>query len=524
MTTASEARPLPDKVAPTLPHHLLFPTAMVATVIASLPLRFGSATPDVSWLIDMCARVLDGETAYIDIFETTPPVPMLLYMPGALLEKFAGIRAETAVICYAYLSYLGALWLSARLLPKQLEGLGPSHWFVILPASIFLFILTNDAFAQREGFAVAFTLPMICALIARAQTGKHPGILWRSVAIALAGIGAAIKPPLFAAPLLLCGGYVLFKTRNPRDLYSCGFIASAVVFAAVTAGTFAMFPAYFDGVYQMMRDIYVPLRHNFITTVLLKTVTNSIHFCLFFASFILLRPTLHRKLNETDRFFLLAAAGFFFAYLYQAKHFDYHVIPIAFFCFLVGWSSVLLALQTDITAPKQQSKLRLATILSAIKMGLFMVLCTGLFLSFDDDEPKLLDRSWAEDLDQPTAMSISSGYINGFPLAREINARWVNRVHSQWAVTYPEAVMQKQTVSKDQRTLFVNYQDAELNRTIAVVSEKKPEIIIHGARPTDDYLTEELLKRDPTLFDGYAVVAEDDVFRIWQRISETQAN
>src|SRR5437667_9328437 len=94
---------------------LLFWSAILLTFLVSIPLRRGGATPDVSWLITMCERILHGERAYVDIFETTPPVPMLLYMPGVVLAQFIGGTPEGATFAFAYASALVSLALSARI-------------------------------------------------------------------------------------------------------------------------------------------------------------------------------------------------------------------------------------------------------------------------------------------------------------------------------------------------------------------------------------------------------------------------
>src|SRR5438034_483263 len=70
---------------------LLFWSAILLTFLVSVPLRRGGATPDVSWLITMCERILHGETAYIDVFEVTPPVPLLPYADLRLAASFAGL-------------------------------------------------------------------------------------------------------------------------------------------------------------------------------------------------------------------------------------------------------------------------------------------------------------------------------------------------------------------------------------------------------------------------------------------------
>jgi len=506
MTAASTARAFRLNPVSALPARLRFPAAMCAMIFSSLPVRMGSATPDVSWLIDMCARILNGERAYVDVFETTPPIPMLLYMPGAWAEIHTGIAAEIAVVAYAYLVYIGVLWLAWRLLPAQVDETGSSAWRVIFPLGVFLFILTNDTFAQRETFSVALMTPMICSLIARTRTGTWPPFKWRALAVLLAGFGAAVKPPLFTLPLLLCGGYLVFSTRAVRPLYSSGLIASAVIFSGVTAASFLAFPAYFDGVYQIMRDVYVPIKHH----VVYGFMSDSFAFSLACAALTLLRPATARRLREADMYFLIAAAGFAIAYFYQGKYFDYHVVPIALFCFMVAWSSFPLA-RAESEVPARGGRVSIG------KTIVFLIVGFGLFVSFDDGEPTLRDRSWAEGLDRPTAMAISAGYITGFPLAREIDARWVNTVHCQWAITYPEAFMMKQHVSDEQRRLFRKYQDRETERTISVVAEKRPDIIIQSTTPTALGLEARLLAREPALFDDYSIVAEEGVFRIWRR-------
>jgi hypothetical protein len=103
-----------------------FLAAMLVVAAASVALR-GEATPDVSWLITMCERVLNGERAYVDIVETTPPAPMLLYMPGAVIAKTIGGAPETWTFAFAYASAFGSLWLAARILPTHLADGGLSR-------------------------------------------------------------------------------------------------------------------------------------------------------------------------------------------------------------------------------------------------------------------------------------------------------------------------------------------------------------------------------------------------------------
>ena len=104
----------------------------------------------------MCERMLNGERAYVDIIETNPPVPILLYMPGALVAKFFGGTPEAATFAFAYASAFGSLWLAARILPNRLSD-GVPAWLALAPIAQSLgydvtVVDPRTAFASPERF------------------------------------------------------------------------------------------------------------------------------------------------------------------------------------------------------------------------------------------------------------------------------------------------------------------------------------------------------------------------------------
>src|SRR6266566_3561626 len=238
---------------------LLFWSAILLTFLVSVPLRRGGATPDVSWLITMCERILHGETAYIDVFEVTPPVPVLLYMPGVVLAQRMGVTPEAVTFAIAYAAALVSLALSARILPDYVADRGPSQWLVLLPAAVILFLLSNDAFAQREYFAAAFALPMVSVFVRHAQEAAWPPLADRMLAAVFAGLTVAIKPPLFALPGIVVAAYYWSRTRSLSFLVSSGLLAAGVIGLAVTAASVAAFPEYLGEIGTLTREIYVPV-------------------------------------------------------------------------------------------------------------------------------------------------------------------------------------------------------------------------------------------------------------------------
>src|SRR5687767_3213508 len=308
-------------------HRHAFWTAIMAVTVSSLPLRMRGATPDVSWLTSMCERMLDGERGWVDIFETTPPVPTLVYMPGVVLARMAGVSSETAVFVTAYAAGLLALYCALRLLPDRIAGSVPSRWAVVVPAAAFLFIISNDAFAQREYFAAAFTLPVFAVFVRRAEGGGWPSWGGRLVAATMAGLAFAIKPPLFALPFVGLALFELIRTRSLEFLFPSMLPVAAAAGLAFTVASLAAFPAYLDGVTTLMRDVYVPIQlapdhvvlqeRGFVGTTL--------------GIVLAVLARLRRELPRAASLAIVIAAGYVAAYLVQRKFFAYHVLPAALF-------------------------------------------------------------------------------------------------------------------------------------------------------------------------------------------------
>jgi len=481
-----------------------FWAVITAIAAASLFLRLGGATPDVSWLIDMCERILNGETAYIDIFETTPPIPTLLYMPGVILYRLTGVSAEFFLYAYAYAACFLTFALTLKILPEQLDGLGSARWAIILPAALFLFILSTDSFAQREFFGAVFGLPLIAVFVRRELDGEWAPFSQRFWAATLCGLSVAIKPPLFALPVIGFAAYYLLLKREVRFVYSSGLIAAAALSIVLTVGSLAVYPAYLDGVTTLMRDVYVPMRAH--PLVSLQPAFIGVIICLMIAGVLAYQA----RPPQLIVFLIVTALGYIVVYFAQGKFFAYHTVPAAFFAFVTAWALIwrkgapLLQDVHDNAKP-----LIVCTAIAAVPTA-------QLFISYDDEYPRLEDMEWAENLNRPTAMAITPSIALSFPLARKIDAQWVDRIHSQWVSHYTKIALDKPHTSEEDKERYRYYQDFDLNRVKTLISEKKPELVIQCISKKHLWISEELLKRDPSLLDEYEVVAEEGIFRIWR--------
>ena len=482
---------------------------ILLVVIVSIPLHLGDPTPDVSWLITMCERIWNGEIAYVDVFETTPPVPMLLYMPGVILSQLTGLTAEAITFAFAYAAGLFSLGLSARILPHFSTDGGRSRWLILLPASLVLFVLPNDAFAQREYFAAAFALPIVAVFYRHADQGTWPVLVDGALAAALAGITMAIKPPLFAIPGLVLAAFYWWRTTNLSFLFSSRLLAAGVFGLMITAASFAAFPHYLGEISTVMRDVYIPVRNHPLVFLNDKACLGTLS-CLG----LVLLLSAQQKPPAGVIPIILVATGFLITYFIQGKFFPYQIFPAALFTAIAACIMVCRRMISYTAGPT----VRLAG--ASGVYGLALAGISVLFLvGFDDRRPIMSDLSWASALDRPTALAISPDIATAFPLARRIGAIWVDRSHSQWVAKYSRNALQSGGLDEADIKKFLRYSNNDLERILRQIREKAPEIIIQDVRYQNSALAAELAVLSKSNFlQDYEPIAEEGGIRILRRL------
>ena len=476
-----------------------FLAAAFALAAISIALR-GEATPDVSWLITMCERMLSGERAYVDILETTPPVPMLLYMPGAFLAKTIGGTAEFWTYAFAYASALGSLWLAARILPTYVIEGGRGDWLVLAPAAVVLFLLPRDAFAQREYFAAAWALPVTAVFIRHATDKTWPPLTERILAAILGGLMIAVKPPLFALPGVAVGLYYWARTRSLSFLLPSGLVSAAAIGLAVTTVSLAAFPDYLRTMSGIMRDVYVPSQDPIIA-LFGDRAALAVLACLGVTLLVSLQVGAPAAMIPA-----VVAASFLAGDVIQGKYFSYHAFPAAPFAAAAVCVVALRHFQYLMRGPLL---MRAAAV--AVYGFVACVIAVLFFRGFADQRPVMRDLAWARALDHPRALAVSPIEDTSFPLAREIGARWVGRSHSQWIARYVSALTPRE------RERLLDYSRADLEGILREIRDKRPDIIFEDTRPQYTWLVPELNALEPGFLDGYAIAAEENGIRVLRR-------
>jgi hypothetical protein len=227
---------------------------LAAAVVAQA--RFG-AIGDVSWMITISEKWLDGATPYVDFIETNPPAAILLYLPPVALARALGAHAEFVVAAWGFAACGVSAAAAAAILSRArlLDELGSTS----LGAALFaLTLLPGRAFDERDFFVALLALPALAVVAARAA-GAAPGALSAVVAGLCMAAVVAVKPPyglLFVGPAVY-----LAARRGVGVALRAGEYGLAAAAALAYAGVVAWrFPAYVSDILPAVAAAYLPVR------------------------------------------------------------------------------------------------------------------------------------------------------------------------------------------------------------------------------------------------------------------------
>ncbi|HEY8579837.1 MAG TPA: hypothetical protein VIL72_08135, partial [Beijerinckiaceae bacterium] len=289
--------------------------AALAAAVACIALAAASPGTDVSWLLVVGERLLNGDRLYVDLLEVNPPASVLLYLPAVWLGRVTGLPAEAWTSLTTTAVCIGALWAAGRILRPA--GLLARPGLAALAASVAFLLLPGEAFAQREHIAVLLLAPGLALVMRRMAGGPAVGGLAACGVGLLSGLAICIKPQ-FGLALLLPQAAAAWRARSLLPMLQAENWTSLAVVAAYGAATAVWTPAFWTDMLPLLTAAYRPLRLAPGDTALL-TARYAAPFLLYLA----VRPQLLRQAAVP----LLAALGFLVAAVEQGKGWPYHFLP-----------------------------------------------------------------------------------------------------------------------------------------------------------------------------------------------------
>lgn len=437
---------------------------LAALFMVALAMRHVLApNTDVSWLLTVAERVLDGQRLYVDVIETNPPMAVLIYVPGAVIARALGLPAELVTDALVFAAIFASLAISSSILKNALTREEVPGWPLALLAFAILAVLPAKTFGQREHVAVIELLPMLALYALRAKGGRLS--LW---AILIAGIGAGLAmafKPHFAIGIFFGLAALAIYERSLRIFFwPENFIAAAVV-AAYALGVVVLYPDFLSTIAPMVRDVYILVGAS--PVELLKTPAVLIWALLMFASVVLKRPG---RIDSTAVLLLAASTGFMLAFFLQRKGWPYHSYPMVALAMLgVGYAAA-----TRRPLDRALGIFALATF--AVTFGQSIVWFNWAFDKAFDARP--LWAAVASLGPHPKILAITGEPGLGHPMVRALQGTWVSRQQGLWVAGYLRTLRNAGPLDPGQEATLARYAARERTMLIEDIRNNPPTVVL----------------------------------------------
>ncbi|MDI1262149.1 MAG: hypothetical protein PS018_02685 [bacterium] len=417
---------------------------------------------DVSWLLVVCERMLDGQHLYGDIIEINPPMAAYAYLPGVALARLLGVDPRHVIDAQLLLLAAASMFAVSRIL-RLSPALAALNWgpFVIWTAAV-VTVLPMHVFAQREHIALLTFLPALAVYARRSNREAVP--LW---AILIAGVGAGITlafKPFFTVPAGLCILFAAIRSRSFAALFAPENIIAAVLVIGVSVATYVFYPEYFTVTYPLVRDTYLSWS---MTPSVIFLNDATLVFAIGMVSVLLARQK--QAADAPLLVMVLAACGFAVSFFLQRRGWAYHSYPMVAVALLAMGYAL-----TGVTGAGLRS--RRVELASAFMLAITFVV--GM-LWFHANVYVGPIRQAVEGLKpHPRILVLSGEAAIGHPLVRDLGGVWVSRQENLWIREFVRLTREKTSVDAAMDAKLDGYLALERKWLIEDFKRLPPDIVL----------------------------------------------
>jgi len=417
---------------------------------------------DVSWLLTIGERVLDGQRLYVDIVEINPPMAVFAYLPGIAVARALGVDPKNVTDALILILAAASLVATARVLRLSLLLSHARLASLAIWAAAVVTVLPMQVFGQREHIATLTFLPALAVYALRGNREQPP--LW---SILMAGIGAGITlafKPFFLVPVVLCILLTVIRSRTWQVLFSPeNFIAGSLV-AIYAVSAYVFYPEYFAVTYPLVRDTYLSWSMP-VSTVLF----NSASALSAIAMIAILRVRKERSWDSAVLFAALASLGFAISFFLQRRGWAYHSYPMVALALLaMGYA---LTADTDAKSnPRRPSIAAIAVLIATFALG-SLWFDTSVYVGPIEGAVAALKA-------RPKILVLSGEAAIGHPMVRTLHGVWVSRQENLWIREFVRLTREKTTVDTPTNAKLDGYLAQERSWLIEDFKRLPPDIVL----------------------------------------------
>jgi hypothetical protein len=430
---------------------------LLSVFAAAIVLRFVLvANTDVSWLITLSEKVLDGQRLYVDVIEVNPPASVFLYLPLVALARGLALRPEVVVDAAVFVAIGVGLGLASHILRKvHLEGTDRMRLAVLVAAV--LSILPAQTFGEREHIAMILLLPLFAL-----WSSRLAGVEQRIVAVLAAGLGGGLAltiKPHFALGLAPAFITLLVYTRSWRLIFAPeNWIAGAVA-AIYGASVVVFYPTFISDILPMVMATYVPIRQSLL--VMLVPV-------LLAAMQLWLAASWRPGLFHVPAIVMLSAAacGFSLVFVLQGKGWPYHSYPTLIFVYVI-----LAAALSSRDPPRPRREKAVLAGMSLVAYVTFSWLNLAYSVTMLNEPIRKLAVN-------PRLAIISPDIAVGHPLVRQVGGTWVMRGPFLWVTAGVIKRTRQEALEADTAKRLAAYAERDRAAIVEDIRQNRPNIIV----------------------------------------------
>ncbi|MET4386559.1 hypothetical protein ABIB73_002304 [Bradyrhizobium sp. F1.4.3] len=412
---------------------------------------------DVSWLLTVGERVLNGERLYADIVEINPPMAVLSYLPGIALARALALDPKILIDCQLLLLTAASLLVTWRILTRT-STTARVRWapLAVWSAAV-LTILPMQVYGQREHMATLTFLPALAVYMLRCDREQVP--LW---AIVTAGIGAGITlafKPFFVAPAALCVVLTSIRAQSWRTLFAPENWIAGVLVGTFSGYTYLAYPGYFAITYPLVRDTY--LSWSMPAAVFMFNSATLIWAIAVTAIFFAYRKT---RLDSAVLVILLASLGFAISFFLQRRGWSYHSYP------MVAVSLLGLGYLTFAADRPRIGTVGLSAMAATFVLGI-QWFDTAVYVG-------PIEQAVAPLKPNPRILVLSGEAAIGHPLVRTLHGTWVSRQENLWIREFVRLTREHNVIDPPTDARLNGYLALERSWLIEDFKKLPPDIVL----------------------------------------------
>jgi hypothetical protein len=419
---------------------------------------------DVSWLLIVGERMLDGQRLYADIVEINPPMAAFAYLPGIAFSRVLGVDPrpvmDTIILMLAAASLASTRQILKRGSMFHDVGWGP----LAIWAAAVLTIMPMQIFGQREHIATIVFLPAIAVYALRCNRELPP--LW---AILIAGIGASITlmfKPFFAAAVTLCIVTTALRSSSWRTLFAPENLIAGGLLSIYSVCAYKFYPEYFTVIYPLVRDTY--LSWSMPASVVLINSAMILWLCSIISIFFLRRE---RGLDAVLLVTLVASLGFAIAFILQRRGWAYHSYPmVAFGMLAVGYAVASDAVTTS-SAPRRFNLAAMFLLAASFASGCVWFDATVRIGPLEEAVASL-------GRPRPKILMLSGEAAIGHPLVRTLHGIWVSRQENLWVREFVRLTLENGPIDPLMGAKLQGYLALERTWLIEDFKKQPPDVVL----------------------------------------------